>query len=86
VQPPWWGKYDDDILSLLQETGAALPPRVIEFNLEYRDVASPHRSTVKRRLSRLEEHGFVENAEDSGHYVITERGLEYLSNSENQSQ
>jgi len=80
VQPPWWSKYDGPILKLLADTGAALPPRVILFNLEYREMASPHRSTVKRRLERLAEHGFVEKVGEGGYYMILPKGEEYLNN------
>jgi predicted transcriptional regulator len=80
VQPPWWSEYDDPILEFLADCGAAVPPRVILFNLEYRNQASPHRSTVKRRLSRLSEHEFVEEVNDSGYYIITEKGRRYLAN------
>lgn len=78
VQPRWWSKYDDHILEFLADCGAAVPPRVILFNLEYRDIASPHRSTVKRRLERLESHGLVEKVDEAGYYIISERGEEYL--------
>lgn len=78
MQPPWWSKYDEPILRFLADSGAAVPPRVIEFNLEYRQIASPHRSTVKRRLDRLGTHDFVECVDDSGYYVITEKGQRYL--------
>lgn len=79
MQPPWWSKYDGPILEFLADCGAAVPPRVILFNLEYRNVASPHRSTVKRRLERLITHGLVEEVDDSGYYIISEKGKQYLN-------
>ena len=79
MQPPWWSEYDEPILRFLADCGAAVPPRVILFNLEYRDIASPHRSTVKRRLGRLEEHGLVTEVDDSGYYMISEVGEQYLA-------
>ena len=79
MQPPWWSEYDEPILRMLSEAGKALPPRVILFNLQYEDRASPHRSTVKRRLGRLSEHGFVEKVDEAGYYVIMERGERYLA-------
>lgn len=79
MQPSWWSKYDDHILAFLEDCGAAVPPRVILFNLEYRNIASPHRSTVKRRLSRLTEHGLVDEVDDSGYYIISEQGQQYLA-------
>lgn len=78
MQPSWWSKYDGPILRFLADCGAAVPPRVILFNLEYRNIASPHRSTVKRRLKRLIEHDLVEEVADSGYYVISEKGEQYL--------
>lgn len=79
VQPSWWSKYDDPILQFLADTGAAVPPRVILFNLERREIASPHRSTIKRRLQRLQEYGLVEKVGEEGYYVISELGEAYLS-------
>lgn len=78
MQPAWWSEYDEPILEFLAETGAAVPPRVILFNLEYQNIASPHRSTVKRRLSRLTEHGLVKDVEGAGYYMITEDGRTFL--------
>ncbi|WP_410764927.1 winged-helix domain-containing protein [Haloferax sp. DFSO60] len=79
MQPAWWSKYDDPILQFLADTGAAVPPRVILFNLERREIASPHRSTIKRRLQRLQEYGLVEKVGEEGYYVISELGEAYLS-------
>ncbi len=78
MQPPWWSEYDEPILEFLADCGAAVPPRVILFNLEYRNIASPHRSTVKRRLARLTEHDLVMDVNDTGYYIITEEGLTFL--------
>lgn len=78
VQPQWWSKYDDPILQFLADTGAAVPPRVILFNLERREIASPHRSTIKRRLARLQEYGLVEKVGEEGYYEITDLGKGYV--------
>lgn len=78
MQPSWWSKYDGPILEMLYESDKALPPRVILFNLEYEDRAAPHRSTVKRRLKRLTNHGLTENIDDSGYYIITEKGRSWI--------
>lgn len=80
MQPSWWSEYDGPILEFLADCGAAVPPRVILFNLEYRDIASPHRSTVKRRLDRLTEHDLVEEVDDAGYYIITQDGRRFLKN------
>lgn len=79
MQPPWWSEYDGPILEFLADCGAAVPPRVILFNLEYRNIASPHRSTVKRRLDRLTEHDLVEEVNDAGYYIITQYGRQFLN-------
>ena len=79
VQPPWWSEYDKPILEFLADSSAAVPPRVILFNLEYRNIASPHRSTVKRRLSRLTEHDLVKEIADTGYYMITDDGRALLA-------
>ncbi|WP_081655519.1 winged-helix domain-containing protein [Halopiger goleimassiliensis] len=78
MQPSWWSEYDEPILEILHESGKALPPRVIHFNLEYENRASPHRSTVKRRLNRLCDHGLTEKVDDSGYYIITDTGERFL--------
>lgn len=70
----WMTKSDDAILELLAETGIALPPAVISFNIE---VSHP---TVRRRLPKLLDHELVRKAdEDKGYYEITEKGRKYLS-------
>ncbi|QLG51186.2 ArsR family transcriptional regulator [Natrinema halophilum] len=78
MQPSWWSKYDGPILEMLYESGKALPPRVILFNLEYEERASPHRSTVKRRLKRLTDHELTEKVDDSGYYILTDKGRSWV--------
>ena len=78
-RPDWMGKYDTAILELLGETELALPPKVIAFNLEYLEVASPAISTVQRRLGILEQNEFVQKVDrKSGYYTISEEGVLYL--------
>lgn len=75
----WMGKYDTAILELLEETELALPPKVIAFNLEYLEVASPATSTVQRRLGILEQNEFVKKIDKkSGYYTISDQGEAYL--------
>ena len=79
-RPSWASKYDDPILELLADTSAALPPAVVEFNLEWKGIASPAYSTVKRRMRKLEDHGLLVKIEEkSGYYAITEKGRDYLA-------
>jgi repressor of nif and glnA expression len=74
------GKYDPAILELLNESGLALPPKAITFNLEYLDIASPAKSTTQRRLRILSERGLVEKIDQqAGYYEITQAGRDYLS-------
>lgn len=79
-RPPWLGKYDEPILEFFAETDAALPPAVVAFNLDWRGIASPAHSTVKRRVRKLTTHGLLEKVEpDTGYYAITEVGRGYLA-------
>lgn len=71
---PWMTKSDDAILELLLETGIAVPPAVISYNIA---VSHP---TVRRRLPKLLEHELVEKVDESkGYYEITEKGRQYLA-------
>lgn len=71
----WMTKSDPAILELLQESGLALPPAVVSYNIQ--GVSHP---TVTRRLPILEEHEMVEKVEESkGYYAITDRGSSYLA-------
>lgn len=71
----WMTKSDDAILEFLDETGIAIPPTAIAFNLE-----KISRPTVDRRLPKLEGAGLVKRYEDPrGYYEITNRGRAYLA-------
>ena len=71
----WMTKSDDAILELLAESGIAIPPRAIAFNIQ--NVSRP---TIDRRLPKLEEAGLVKRYEDpQGYTEITDRGREYLA-------
>lgn len=79
-RPPWLGKYDEPILEFLAETGIAAPPAVVAFNLDWRGIASPAHSTVKRRMRTLADHGLLAKvAPDSGYYALTDTGRDYLA-------
>ena len=65
-------------MEFLADCGAAVPPRVTLFSLELQDVASPHRSTVKRRLERLTQHELVKEVNDSGYYIISKKDRQFL--------
>ncbi|WP_084777787.1 phage repressor protein [Natrialba sp. SSL1] len=71
----WMTKSDPAILEFFEETGIAMPPAVVSFNIK--GVSHP---TVKRRLPILVDHGLLEKVdEDRGYYQITDRGRAYLS-------
>lgn len=79
-RPPWIGKYDDPILEFYADTGAALPPAVVTFNLDWLDIATPAHSTVKRRIRTLAEHDFLNKVDkEAGYYAITDTGEQYLA-------
>jgi len=71
----WMTKSDPAILELFEESGLAMPPAVVSYNIS--GVSHP---TVKRRLPVLEKHCLLEKVEDKrGYYRITDRGRAYLS-------
>lgn len=79
-RPEWLGKYDEPILELLAESEIAAPPAVVAFNLEWRGIASPAYSTVKRRLRKLANHSLLDQVEsDKGYYAISDKGRAYLA-------
>ena len=71
----WMTKSDPAILEFFEETGIAMPPAVVSYNIQ--GVSHP---TVKRRLPVLVEHGLLKKVEeDRGYYRITNRGCAYLN-------
>ena len=81
LQPTWLNENDDYILELLGESGVALNKRGIEVNLRLRDTPVSY-STIKRRVDKLEENGFVEDVGEEGSYFqLTDRGVAYLDGS-----
>ncbi|ELY82788.1 hypothetical protein C487_00875 [Natrinema pallidum DSM 3751] len=70
----WMTKSDPVLLELFEETGIAMPPAVVSYNID--GVSHP---TVKRRLPVLEDHGLLRKVDDNrGYYRITDRGRAYL--------
>ncbi|GAA1837845.1 hypothetical protein GCM10009682_63260 [Luedemannella flava] len=70
----WMTKSDPAILEFFEETGIAMPPAVVSYNIV--GVSHP---TVKRRLPNLVEHGLLEKVDDDrGYYQITDHGRAYL--------
>lgn len=65
----WMTKSDPALLELLAETGIAMPPAVVSYNID--GVSHP---TVKRRLPVLTANGLLEKVDDvRGYYRITDR-------------
>jgi len=68
-------KSDPAILEFFAETGIAMPPAVVSYNIS--GVSHP---TVKRRLPILVENDLLQKVDDSkGYYRITDRGESYLA-------
>lgn len=81
IQPNWLNENDDLILELLGKSGVALNKRGVELNLELNDKSVSY-STIKRRIDKLAEAGFVEQVREEGsYYRITGKGVRYLTGS-----
>jgi len=78
-QVSWMTKSDDAILEYLEDTGLALSPRAMSYNMRTREQAEISYSTVNRRLKELLEYDLVtKEYETGGFYSITDRGRKYL--------
>ena len=70
----WMTKSDPAILEFFEETGIAMPPAVVSYNI--RGVSHP---TVKRRLPILVDHELLEKVDENrGYYQISDCGVAYL--------
>lgn len=67
----WMLPVDDAILSLFHATDLVLTPSIVAYNIDY------SRDEVNRRLTELEQRGFVERVE-RGKYRLTVLGKQYL--------
>lgn len=76
--PDWMNSASRPVLKLLDDTGVALTPTAITYNLEKRMDRPPSRSTVSRALSGLKETGLVHQPEGTL-YEITDEGRAYLA-------
>lgn len=70
-QAEWMLPIDDAILGLFHSKELILTPAIIAYNIDY------SREEVNRRLSELENRGFVTKVE-RGKYQITELGRQYI--------
>ena len=81
IQPNWLNENDELILELLGKSGVAINKRGVELNLELNDKSISY-STIKRRIDKLAEAGFVEQVREEGsYYCITGKGVRYLTGS-----
>lgn len=70
-QADWMLPIDDAILGLFHSKELILTPAIIAYNINY------SREEVNRRLSELEDRGFITKAE-RGKYQISEIGRQYI--------
>lgn len=67
----WMLPVDDAVLGLFHATDLVLTPSIVAYNIDY------SRDEVNRRLTELEQRGFVEKVE-RGKYRITALGKQYI--------
>lgn len=67
----WMLPVDNAILSLFHATDLVLTPSIVAYNIDY------SRDEVNRRLTELEQRGFVEKVE-RGKYRLTVLGKQYI--------
>lgn len=67
----WMLPIDDTILSLFHATDLVLTPSIVAYNIDY------SRDEVNRRLTELEQRGFVEKVE-RGKYRLTVLGKQHI--------
>lgn len=71
------------VLRFMGEHKLALPPGTVYLNMRDRNVTFSER-TVKRHLKEMMKEGYVERPYDGRpHYRITDKGLEYIRDSDN---
>ncbi|MDG5821667.1 ArsR family transcriptional regulator [Natronococcus sp. A-GB7] len=79
LQADWMVNTDELLLEFLEETGLALPPRVMAYNIKTRYNRQISYSTINRRLKHLKESGLVEKEyESGGFYSLSDDGRSYL--------
>jgi len=76
-RPSWMSLNDSVVLEFLAEKDLELPPKALYANLNRQGHEIGY-STVRLRLSKLEDHGLVEKA-DSGYYQVSEKGHRWLA-------
>lgn len=76
-RPEWMSLKDGLILEFLAEHDLELPAKPLYRNLNRHGHEIGY-STVRQRLSELEEHGLIEKVDDAGYYQLSDRGHAYL--------
>jgi len=75
----WMNRATDPVLELLAESGLALSPGVITYNLHREMTDAPSRSSITRAINELEAHNFIHKPPGSKtYYEITDHGRAYL--------
>ena len=70
---------DDSILELLADSGLALNKKTIHVNFEIEGISTSY-STIKRRLTKLENADLIKLVrKKGGYYSITDDGYAYLN-------
>ncbi len=77
-RPEWMSLKDGLILEFLETHDLELPAKPLYRNLNRHGHEIGY-STVRQRLSELEEHGLIEKIDEAGYYAITEKGQAYLA-------
>lgn len=73
-------KATDPILELLVDSGVAMTPGGIRYNLKQQMDDPPSRSSIHRALQELEKYGLVRRPEEAESLVeLTDTGAQYLN-------
>lgn len=68
------------ILQFLADTGLALPPAPLYFNMKREMFVTFSKRTMQRHLKEMREEGLVQKIEEGdGYWRITEDGSDYLA-------
>lgn len=77
--PEWMSLKDILIMEFLEEYNLALPPKPLYHNLNKHGHKIGY-STVRQRVTELEEHGLLEYDDSEGsYYTVSDKGRKYLA-------
>lgn len=77
-RPAWMSLKDGLILEFLETHDLELPAKPLYRNLNRHGHEIGY-STVRQRLSVLEEHGLIEKVDEAGYYQLSSKGEAYLA-------